>query len=161
MPPNFTDNSFSSGNFTTEWTTARFTITVTDPSVGAAAFRNRPIKLSGVRELSGMGFAVEGVNILYGSDGTGLGVKITKGREKPNEISLKLDMLVFQNLIEPAACPRGKAYRFTFVYQQVDESGAQTFSRTWTDCVRTGADTDSPSDNEHVDTFKFQPKRRG
>jgi hypothetical protein len=156
MPPQFTDNSYSTGSFTTEWKTARFTITAI-----AGPYKNKPIKLGGVREMSGMGFTIEGVNILYGSDGTGLGVKITKGREKPNEISLKLDMLVFQNLIEPAVCPRGKAYEFTFVYQQVDESGAQTFSRTWTKCVRTGADTDSPADNEHVDTFKFQPTKRG
>ncbi len=154
--PTFLDNAFSVGDFTTEWTSSRHTIT---PLEGPGA--NRPIKLAGVRELSGMGFAREGVNLIFGSDGSGKAVKITKGREKPNEISLKLDMLVFENTVGPMICPKsGKSYRFNYTYSQVDPAGVATFSRSWTDCVVTGGDTDSPSDNEHVDTLKFQPKRR-
>ena len=152
----FTDNVFSTGNFTTEWTTSRFTII---PIEGPGA--NQPMRLGGVREMSGMGFAREGVNLVFGSDGSGQAVKITKGREKPNEISLKLDMLVFQNTIGPMVCPTGgKSHKFNFVYEQVDGAGVASFSRKWTGCVVTGGDTDSPSDNEHVDTLKFQPSRR-
>ena len=151
----FADNVFSTGNFTTEWTTSRFTIIpVEGPGV------NQPMRLGGVREMSGMGFAREGVNLVFGSDGSGQAVKITVGREKPNEISLKLDMLVFQNTVGPMVCPVGRSYRFNFVYEQVDPAGLATFSRKWTDCVVTGGDTDSPTDNEHTDTLKFQPKRR-
>lgn len=156
MPAAFSDNAFSTGNFTTEWTTARFTIV---PLEGPSA--NRPLKLSGVREMSGMGFTAEGVNILYGSDGTGEGVKITKGRVKPNEITLKLDMLIFESTVGPSVCPTGRSpYRFNMIYQQVDPAGLATFTRKWTNCVRTGLDTDSPSDNEHTDSFKFQPMKR-
>lgn len=156
MGVGFLDNAFSTGDFTTEWTSARFTIT---PLEGPS--RNRPLKLSGVREMSGMGFTTEGVVILYGSDGSGEGVKITKGREKPNEITLKLDMLVFQNTVGPSVCPVGRPpYRFNMTYQQVDPAGVATFTRKWVNCVRTGADTDTPADNEHTDSFKFQPMRR-
>ena len=103
-----------------------------------------------------------GVNLVCGSDGSGQAVTITTGREKPNEISLKLDMLVFQSTVGPKVCPvGGKSYKFNFVYEQVDGAGLASFSRKWTGCVVTGGDTDSPSDNEHVDTLKFQPSRRG
>lgn len=156
MGTSFSDNALSTGTFTTEWTSSRHTITPTE-----GPFANKPIKLSGVRELSGMGFAQEGVNLLFGSDGSGQAVKITKGREKPNEISLKLDMLVAEFVALLAIAPPGKRYKFNYVYQQVDPAGTATFSRTWTGCVVTGGDTDSPSDNEHVDTIKFQPMRRG
>lgn len=157
MPASFSDNVFSAGSFTTEWTSSRFVIT---PLEGPSA--NRPLRLSGVREMSGMGFAREGVNLVFGSDGSGRAVKITKGREKPNEISLKLDMLIFENTIGPAVCPKGgNSYAFNFVYQQVDPAGVATFTRSWTRCVVTGDDSDTPSDNEHVDTLKFQPMRRG
>jgi hypothetical protein len=153
----FTDNAYATGDFTTEWTTARWTII---PLEGPS--KNKPLKLSGVREMSGMGFAAEGVNIIYGSDGSGQGVKITKGRIKPNEITLKMDMLVFQNTVGPAVAPtNGRAYRFNFTYQQVDPAGNATFTRQWFNCVRTGLDTDTPVDNEHADSFKFQPTRRG
>lgn len=158
MPVSFDDNAFSTGAFATEWTTCRHTITATE-----GPFANKPIRLSSVRELSGMGFAQEGVNLLFGSDGSGKAVKITKGREKPNEISMKLDMLVSENVVQPAIAPKdsGKKYRFNYVYQQVDPSGTTTFSRKWTSCIVTGVDTDGPGDNEHVDTIKFQPMRRG
>jgi hypothetical protein len=156
MPASFSDNAYSTGDFTTEWTSARFTIT---PLEGPA--KNKPLKLSGVREMSGMGFAAEGVNILYGSDGASEGVKITKGRIKPNEITLKLDMLVFENTVGPMVCPIGRTpYKFNFTYQQVDPGGVATFTRKWVGCVRTGLDTDTPSDNEHTDSFKFQPTKR-
>mgnify|MGYP003658567142 CR=1 FL=1 len=119
------------------------------------------MRLGGVREMSGMGFVREGVNVIYGSDGSGQVVKITIGREKPNEISLKLDMLVFQNTVGPMVCPvGGKSYKFNFVYEQVDPAGVATFSRKWSKCATTKGETDSPSDNEHVDTFGFQPSRR-
>ncbi len=154
--PTFTDNAFSTGDFTTEFTSSRFTIT---PIEGPG--KNQPMKLSGVREMSGMGFAQEGVNLIFGSDGSGKAVKITKGREKPNEISLKLDMLIFENTVGPMVCPKnGKKYKFNFSYMQVDPAGTATFTRSWTGCTTTGADTDTPADNEHVDTFKFQPMRR-
>lgn len=153
----FADNVFSTGNFTTEWTTSRFTII---PVEGPGT--NQPMRLGGVREMSGMGFAREGVNLVFGSDGSGQAVKITKGREKPNEISLKLDMVVFQNTVGPMVCPvGGKSYKFNFVYEQVDGAGLASFSRKWTGCVVTGGDTDTPADNEHADTLKFQPSRRG
>lgn len=156
MAQGFTDNAFSAGEFTTEWTSSRFTIT---PTEGPG--KNKPLKLSGVREMSGMGFAREGVNLVFGSDGSGKAVKITKGREKPNEISLKLDMLVFQNTVGPVICPvSGQSYKFNFTYQQIDPAGVATFTRSWSGCVTTGDDTDSPPDNEHVDTFKFQPTKR-
>lgn len=152
----FADNALSTGDFTTEWRTSRFTII---PVEGPGT--NQPMRLSGVREMSGMGFAREGVNLVFGSDGSGQAVKITKGREKPNEISLKLDMLVFQNTVGQMVCPvGGRSYKFNFVYEQVDGAGLASFSRKWTGCVVTGGDTDSPSDNEHVDTLKFQPSRR-
>lgn len=152
----FSDNAYSAGDFTTEWTSSRFTIT---PTEGPG--KNKPLKLSGVREMSGMGFAQEGVNLVFGADGSGQAVKITKGREAPNEISLKLDMLVFENTVGLVVCPRGgKKYRFNFTYQQIDPAGTATFSRSWTGCVVTGVDTDSPADNEHVDTLKFKPMRR-
>lgn len=154
--PTFSDNAYSTGEFTTEWTSSRHTIT---PIEGPG--KNKPLKLSGVRELSGMGFTQEGVNLQFGSDGSGQAVKITKGREKPNEISLKLDMLVFENTVGAMICPKGgKKYRFNYTYQQIDPAGNATFTRSWTGCVVTGNDTDTPSDNEHVDTLKFQPMRR-
>jgi hypothetical protein len=154
--PTFSDNAFSSGDFTTEWTSSRFTIT---PTEGPG--KSRPLKLSGVREMSGMGFAQEGVNLIFGSDGSGKAVKITKGREAPNEITLKLDMLVFQNTVGPQICPLdGKKHKFNFTYQQVDPAGTATFTRNWTGCVITGNDTDSPSDNEHTDSIKIKPTRR-
>jgi hypothetical protein len=153
----FSDNAYSAGDFTTEWTSSRFTIT---PIEGPG--KDRPLKLSGVRAMSGMGFAREGVNLIFGADGSGRAVKITKGREKPNEISLKLDMLVFENTVGPMICPKdGKSHKFNFTYQQIDPAGAVTFARSWTNCATTGGDTDTPEDNEHVDTFKFQPMRRG
>lgn len=156
MAIGFSDNAYSAGNFTTEWTSSRFTLT---PMEGPG--RNRPLKLSGVREMSGMGFAREGVNLVFGADGSGKAVKITKGREAPNEISLKLDMLVFENTVGPFVCPKdGKSYKFNFTYQQVDPAGVATFTRSWSGCVVTGNDTDTPADNEHTDTLKFKPTRR-
>ncbi len=156
MAGSFNDNALSTGGFTTEGTSSRFTII---PTEGPGA--NKPIKFAGVREMSGMGFAQEGVNLVFGSDGSGQAVKITKGREKPNEISLKLDMLVSEFVALPVIAPPGKRYKFNFVYQQVDPAGTATFERRWTGCVVTGSDSDTPADNEHVDTLKFQPTRRG
>jgi hypothetical protein len=153
----FADNAYSAGDFTAEWTSSRHTIT---PLEGP--LRGRAIKLSGVWELSGMGFAREGVNLIFSADGSGQAVKITKGRENPNEISMKLDPLTFQNVVEPAVCPRnGRAFRFNYVFQQVDPAGVATFERSWTGCVSTGTDSDTPSDNAMGDTFKFKPTRRG
>lgn len=158
MPAFFIDNAYSTGTFEPEWTSSRHTIT---PLEGP--FILLPMQLSGVHELSGMGFAQEGVNLVFGSDGSGRAVKITKGREKPNEISMKLDMLVSENVLQPAIAPKqtGAKYKFNYVFQQVDPAGLVTFSRTWTGCVVTGMDSDTPPDNAHMDTIKFQPTRRG
>ncbi len=156
MAASFSDNAYSAGDFTAEWTSSRFTIT---PLEGPSA--NKPIKLSGVWELSGMGFAREGVNLIFNSDGSGQAVKITKGREAPNEISMKLDPTVLQNVLLGALCPAGKSYQFNFVFQQVDPAGVASFTRKWTGCVVTGNDSDTPSDNAMGDTLKFKPTRRG
>jgi hypothetical protein len=156
MAVGFSDNAYSAGDFTAEWTSSRFTIT---PLEGPG--KNKPITLSGVWELSGMGFAREGVNLIFNADGSGRAVKITKGREAPNEISMKLDPLTNQNVVAPNVCPVGRSYRFNFVFQQVDPAGVATFERKWTGCVTTGNDSDTPSDNAMGDTFKFKPTRRG
>lgn len=152
----FADNAFSVGTFTTEWNTSRHTIV---PTEGPGA--NQPIRLSGVIEMSGMGFTREGVNLVFGSDGSGRAMQITKGREKPNEISVKLNMSVANSTVAPVICPRGgTVYKFNYIYEQVDPAGVTSFSYKWTDCIVTGSDSDTPSDNIHADTLKFQPKRR-
>lgn len=156
MALGFTDNAFSAGSFTAEWTSCRFTIT---PLEGPRA--NQPIKLSGVWELTGQGYTREGVNLVYTADGTGQASKITKGRENPNEMSMKLDPLVNENILKPAVSPPGRVYRFNFTMQVVDPAGAATFTRSWTGCVPTGEDTETPGDNAMSDTFKFKPTRRG
>lgn len=156
MPGSFSDNAYSAGDFTAEWTSSRFTIT---PIQGPS--KNKPLKLSGVWEMSGMGFAQEGVNLIFSADGSGQAVKITTGREAPNEISLKMDPLVLQNVVAPMVCPPGRRYKFSFVFQQVDPAGFATFERRWTGCVVTGNDSDTPSDNAMGDTLKFKPTRRG
>ncbi len=151
----FSDNAYSAGDFTAEWTSSRFTIT---PIEGPG--KNKPIKLSGVWEMSGMGFAQEGVNLIFAADGSGQAVKITKGREAPNEISLKLDPLVLENVVAAFVCPPGRRYKFNFTFQQVDPAGVATFTRNWQKCVVTGNDSDTPTDNAMGDTLKFKPTRR-
>lgn len=156
MPVGFFDNAVSAGDFAAEWTSSRFTIT---PTQGPAA--NQPMKLAGVWELSGMGFAREGVNLVFDASGSGRAVKITKGREVPNEISLKLDPATFENVINVYICPPGQSHKFNFTFQQVDPAGVATFTRSWTGCVTTGDDSNTPNDGTpHDDTFKFKPTRR-
>jgi hypothetical protein len=152
----FVDNAIAAGGFAVEWNSSRHIIT---PKEGP--FILTPLQIMGVWGLSGMGFSIEGVGLIYAADGSGQAVKITKGREKPNEVSLKLDPLVYENVVKNAVCPPGIRYLFDFQVQHVDPSGLVTFSRSWSDCVVTGCDENTPEDGTPWDgTLKFQPKRR-
>lgn len=153
----FSDQSVAVGGFAVAWDSVRFTITPTE-----GPKKNQRLTLAGVWGISGMGFAKEGVSLVYVADGTGIAKKITYGREKPNEISLKLDPLVFQNVVGPAVCPpKTRGYKFNFEVQHVDPAGAVTYSKRWTGCVTTGDDANNPEDGSpHDDTFKFQPTAR-
>lgn len=153
----FADQAVAAGGFAVDWNSCRFTITPTE-----GLFIGQPLKLEGVWDISGMGFTREGVNLIWTADGTGIARKITKGREKPNEISLKLDPLTNQNVVMPAVSPPKLAPRkFNFEVQHVDPAGIVTFSKRFTGCITTGTDAENPSDGTpHADTFKFQPTAR-
>lgn len=153
----FADQAVAAGGFAVDWNSCRFTIT---PLEGPAA--GRPLKLEGVWGISGQGFAREGVTLIWPADGTGVAKKVTYGREKPNEISLKLDPLTFHNVLERYVCPpKSRGYKFNFEIQHVDPAGVSTYSKRWTGCVTTGDDGNNPEDGSpHDDTFKFQPTAR-
>lgn len=153
----FADQAVAAGGFAVEWNANRFIIT---PLEGI--FAGQQLRLEGVWTMSGEGFAREGVNLIWPADGTGIAKKVTYGREKPNEISLGLDPLTFQNIVAPAVCPaKSRPNRFNFEVQRVDPSGLATYTKRWTGCVVTGDDADTPEDGSaHKDTFKFQPTAR-
>lgn len=153
----FADQGVAAGGFAVDWNCCRFRIT---PLEGPAA--NKPLLLMGVWGISGMGLAKEGVTLIWPADGTGVAKKITTGREKPNEISLKLDPATQRNVIERYVVPpKTRGYKFNFEIQYVDPAGTNTFSRRWTGCVMTGVDSESAEGGEpHADTFKFQPTAR-
>jgi len=152
----FADQAVAAGGFAVEWNSLRFIMTPTE-----GVFANQQLRLEGVWEMSGEGFAREGVNLIFPADGTGVAKKITKGREKPSEISLGLDPLTMQNVVVPAVCPPKSAPRkFNFEVQRVDPAGVTTYSKRWTGCVVTGSDADTSADSPHKDTLKFQPTAR-
>jgi hypothetical protein len=152
----FVDSAIAAGGFAMEWNQSRHIIT---PKEGP--FILTPLQIMGVWGLSGMGVSTEGVGLIYAADGSGQAQKITKGREKPNEVSLKLDPLTYENVVKNAVYPVGFRYKFDYMVQHVDPSGLATFSRTWVDCVVTGCDENTPEDGSPWDvTLKFQPTRR-
>lgn len=153
----FDDNAATSGGFAVDWNSTRFILT---PLSGPKL--KTPMRLAGVYDVTGDGFTREGVNLVYAADGTGQARKITRGREKPDEISLVLDFDTYDSFVEPNICPPGITRLFNFAIQVVDPAGIATRSRLWLQCATTGSTFERPSDgNVHKGTFKFQPTRRG
>lgn len=154
----FADQGLADGDFAVDWNSCRFILV---PLQGLLALQE--IRLEGVWEISGDGYSREGVNLIWTADGTGVARKITTGREKPNEITLKMDPLTYEYVVKPAVSPPNARPRlFNFQIQVVDPVGVMTYSNKYLKCVDTGTDHNRPSDGTpHDGSFKFQPTRRG
>jgi len=149
----FADNATAVGGYAPSWTEVRFTVTPARPVPGVGG---GPLTLAGVREFSGGGYTQEGVNTVYASNGTGLAVKITRGRQKPNEVSLKLDPETYRNIWAKVA----KAGLFNFQMQLISASGTTSSVETYEGCTDTGLEPQVPNDGSPVEkTVKFMATR--
>jgi hypothetical protein len=157
LPAGFADSQVATGGYAVAWTSLRFSIT---PLGGPRA--NQQLRLIGVRKMSGKGMTIEGVNLVWGADGSGQALKITEGRENPDEITIGLDPLTYANVVKPSVrnSVTGRKYLFNFAVQKVDASGTYTSTEVSYQCTMTGASDDTPEGGDpHETQFKFKPTR--
>jgi hypothetical protein len=149
----FFDNASAVGGYAPSWVDVRLTIIPKGKNAGVG-----PLRLRGGRELSGSGYSKEGVTHVYDASGTGEPAKITKGRMKPNEVSLTLDPESYRNgYLRYCAGP--DADLFDFQVQTVGANGIPSTSKTYVDCTDTGLDDQTPNDGNPLQSLvKFMPR---
>lgn len=143
----FLDNATATGSYAPDWKALRFEVLIG----GVTA-----VRLVGVREQSGGGYAQEGVNHVYDASGSGLAAKITSGRQKPNEVTLKLDPVTYTNIWVPYVIGR----LFGFKVTKVGAVLVASTSDLYEGCTDGGMDPESPNDgNPLAQTVKFTATR--
>lgn len=159
----FADQLVATGGIARSWTSLRFTL-ISGPEAGSSP--NANLDMIGCRNLAGTGYTREGVTVVYGSGGTGQGLRITPGRLKVNEATLGMDPGTWRQVWSPNTrrIIGGKWTHqpalFSVQMQCVDAAGNPEWSWIWTDCVDTGLDVDTPEGGEAVEQkVKFQATR--
>lgn len=155
----FADSSIATGGFAVAWTSLRFSLQLL-----GGPFAGPPLRLVGVKTMSGLGVTIEGVNLVWGADGSGQALKITQGRENPDEITWGCDPDTLDTVILPRvrSPQNGRKYLFNATVQKVDSAGVSTRSRVLYGCTLTGFSEETPEGGDpHTYSFKFKPTRIG
>lgn len=153
----FADNATVYSDHAENWNSKRYSITMlTGPA------RGRTFTLAGVQEMSGRGVAIENVTPVWAADGTGAPVKLTDGRENPNEVTMTIEKGTYDNIIRKyVIVGKGRnkrRYSFDWHAQSVDGAGNAISTETIHKCKTTGWDYNEPNDGTlHNIPFKFKP----
>jgi hypothetical protein len=141
------DNATGSGDFAPDFKSLRFEVTI-----GGVT----SVRLIGVREQTGGGYAVEGVTHVYDASGSGEPANITSGRKKPNEVTLKLDPLTYTNVWVPFVVGR----RFDFKVTTVGAASIASTSDVYEGCTDGGMEPENANDGTPIArTVKFMATR--
>lgn len=142
MGAEFADNATAVGGAAQTWRQLRFEVD--------------GLRLVGVLEHSGLGFSFENVNHVYGADGSGEPIKVTQGRKKPGEVSIKVLPGTYAIL---SARITGRLFRYQVV--NVGAGLEPTTTDQMLDCTLTGVEkgtnNDSGTPNDY--TIKFTGRK--
>lgn len=138
----FADNSTATGGYAPSWTELRFEIVPKGIAAGLGARRIR-----GVREFTGGGYTIEGVTHVYDASGSGKPAKITRGRQKPNELTLKLDPETYRQHVAPLLAKGLIDLKLTLV----GAAGVLSTTEVYEDCTDAGMDPVMPNDGNPIE----------
>lgn len=126
----------------------------------ALRFEFDGLRIVGVLEHSGLGFTFEGVSHVYGADGSGEPIKITMGRLKPGEVTIKVLPGTYRAL-QPIIEGRLFDYQVVNVAAGVDPTTIDQLSGCTLTGVEKGTNNDQGTPNDYSIKFTGTKVRLG